>query len=171
MNATERTIIEAVRDGKVDRRLQLLATRYLEQKDRPAPAPRPPAPAKAPIASVVHHAAARRAEEHVREEVKADVWEAVLSRTLVDHRLVHACEACHMPPRSGWRELEPHHLELGAAGRPDELHLVMALCSSCHRLAPDSAHRAPRAFSVRIVIPWAQAHGYTLPNRKEYRTP
>jgi hypothetical protein len=167
VNATERTIIEAVRDGKVDRRLQLLATRYLEQKSRPAPAPRPPAPAKAPVASLEHWEASKKAADREADQVGVAVWTQVLLRSATDHRGTPGCEACHR--RAGY--LEPHHLELGAAGRPDEIHLVMALCSSCHRLAPDSAHRAPRGFALRVVIPWAQAHGYALPNRKEYRTP
>lgn len=171
MNATERAIIEAVRDGKVDRRLQLLATRYLEQKDRPAPAPRPPAPVKAPIASVDHHDRFLAEADRERAETSQATWEKVLSRTLVVHGMTHACEACHAQPRQGWRGLEPHHLELGAGGRRDAPEVVMALCAGCHRLEPESAHRRPRHFAQVVVVPWAALHGYALPNRKEYRTP
>jgi hypothetical protein len=45
----------------------------------------------------------------------------------------------------------------------------MALCADCHRTGKDAAHRRVRWFAVEIVIPWAKAHGYPLPNRKEYR--
>jgi hypothetical protein len=120
--------------------------------------------AKKAIASLDHHAKARRAEEREAEGCRLDVWMAVQERATVDHRGRCCCEACHRP-----RTLEPHHLELGAGGRPDRIDLVMALCRDCHTLDADSAHRRPRFFALTVVVPWARGHGYALPNRKEYR--
>jgi hypothetical protein len=119
-------------------------------------------PAKQPPATVAHHAKVRRAEERELEEVKRETWDAVLERIRVDHRARVACEGCHKE-----RALEPHHLVLGE--RTDAPHLVMGLCAGCHRLTPFSAHQAPRLFAQTVVIPWAAAHGFELPNRKEYR--
>jgi hypothetical protein len=113
------------------------------------------------------HAQVRREEELQEEAVAAEVWAQVLARTRLDHRGRPCCEACHT-----WavgEDLEPHHLEMGAGGRPNEPHLVMALCAGCHRLDRGAAHQRPRDFAVRIVIPWARRHVFPLPNRKEYR--
>ena len=121
--------------------------------------------AKALPTSVVHHAKERRAEEAEAETVKADAWQAVLDRTWRDHRGRQSCESCHQV-----RALEPHHLELGAGGRRDAPEVVMALCAECHRIGDVSAHLTPKRFAQTVVVPWAQAHGYSLPNRKEYRT-
>jgi hypothetical protein len=79
-----------------------------------------------------------------------------------DHRMRRCCEACHKE-----KALEPHHLILRA--RTDAPEVVMGLCRDCHTLDPHSAHRSPRAFAQKIVVPWAARHGYPLPNRKEYR--
>jgi hypothetical protein len=170
MNATEEAIIRAVAEGRVTRKEVHLATRYLAQKDRPAPAPRPPGPEKAPIPSVDHHEKVRRQEERALEEVGAACWASVLERTRVDHRGVARCEACHRNPSLWGADLVPHHLELGAGGRRDAPEVVMALCLCCHTIDPGSAHRSPRAFAQKIVVPWCHKHGYQVPNRKEYRT-
>jgi hypothetical protein len=156
-------IVRAVAAGGVTVGTVQLAKRLVERWDR-EPAPRPPAPEKKAIASVRHHAKARRAEELADEEVRADVWDAVLVRATIDHRGRCACEACHRP-----RTLEPHHLEPGRGNRVDRIDRVMALCRGCHTGDGDSAHRRPRDFAQTVVVPWARAHRYELPNRKEYR--
>ena len=125
--------------------------------------------AKAAIASVEHHEKVRRAEEREREQVSAHTWVACCARSRIDHRGALACEDCHRHATSTVG-MEPHHLELGAGGRRDAPEVVMVLCADCHRLDPDAAHRRPRHFAQTVVIPWARAHGYDLPNRKEYRT-
>ena len=175
MNRLEEQLIRAVAEDRVTAGTKALARRYLEKRERKAARGAADActtakVAKAAIASVEHHRKARRAEERELEDVAKETWLAVLARSTVDHRGRACCEACHRLPGVGrLGPLEPHHLELGAGGRPDELHLVMALCADCHRLDPDAAHRRPRHFAQTVVIPWARAHGYSLPSRKEYR--
>jgi hypothetical protein len=113
-------------------------------------------------ASVAHHDAHRASEAATMEQVKGETWRTIFERTSKDHHGWAACESCHVN-----QLLEPHHLVLGE--RTDDPALVMALCDFCHRIGPESAHNAPRHFAQTVVIPWAKAHGYTLPNRKEYR--
>jgi hypothetical protein len=141
-------------------RVERAAAAWLEEDARP----KPPAPKKRPLASVEHHKKERRAEERSLEETSAATLEVCVLRTVTDHSGRCACEACH---HFLGRELEPHHLILGT--RTDAPELVMLLCADCHRLGPGSAHRSPRHFAQHIVIPWAKAHGYPIPNRKEYR--
>lgn len=174
MNRIEEQIIRAVAEERVNRGTVLLAKRYLERRERHAAeaAARScttEAVAKAAIASVEHHKKARRAEERELEQVGEETWRLVLERVVIDHRGHVCCEACARLATPG-RELEPHHLELGAGGRRDAPEVVMALCCDCHRLAPSSAHRRPRWFVQNVVIPWLDRHGYPHPNRKEYRS-
>jgi hypothetical protein len=157
VNRTVLEIVRAVAEGKVTIATMQNARRVLERELAPAPA-------KAPIPSVKHHEAFAAELERELEEVSRETWDACLARTRVDHRGRGACESCHRE-----RELEPHHLEMGSGNRTDAAHLVMALCADCHRLAPSAAHRRVRWFAVTVVIPWAKAHSYPLPNRKEYR--
>lgn len=119
---------------------------------------------KMPIPSVTHHDQVRHELELEEEKVSEACWQAVMKRTALDHRGRCACEACHRE-----KPLEPHHLEMGAGGRPDLPHLVMGLCRDCHTLSSLSAHRAPVLFARSVVIPWARVHRFELPNRKEYR--
>ena len=112
--------------------------------------------------ATAHHEKVRRKKEREAEAVKIGVWSDVLHRVAGDHRGRLACEAC-----GSMVALEPHHLVLGS--REDKAEWVMALCAKCHRLGPISAHVTPLLFAQKIVIPWAKAHGFTLPNRKEYR--
>lgn len=158
-------IVRSVANGEVTRGTGVLARRLVERWDAPG-APAVPAPAKQPVASVAHHEKARRAEEHGREAVKAETWAACCARSRIDHRGALACEACHHHATSTVG-MEPHHLVL--VERTDAPGLVMVLCHDCHTLDPTSAHRAPRAFAKNVVVPWAKAHGFELPNRKEYR--
>lgn len=172
MNAVYRRILEAVRDDKVTPSCRHLARHLLDKEDRRAALAAARScttehVAKQAVASIEHHRKARRAEERVLEETSEETWQVCLSRTLVDHGLFHSCEACHRSV--GHRELEPHHLEMGSGNRRDAPEVVMALCAGCHRLNPNSAHRAVRLFAQVVVIPWLKAHGYPLVNRKEYR--
>jgi hypothetical protein len=174
VNQIVRQILEAVRDDRVLEATRGFARRLLAQEDErerelverraAAKAAREARPKKKVGGATAFHKKVRRQEELAGEEVGRATWSAVLDRTAVDHRGRHCCEACHK-----LHALEPHHLMLGAGGRVDEPELVMALCADCHRMAPGAAHRAPRTFAQTIVIPWAAAHRYPLPNRKEYR--
>lgn len=170
MNAKDQrlseVIVRAVAARGVTDGTVMLAERLVARWDAPKEE-RAPAPAKPPIPSVAHHAKQRRAEEREREEVKRETWVACCGRSRVDHRGMLCCEACHKIATSGFL-LEPHHLILGS--RTDAPEVVMVLCADCHRLDPRSAHRAPRTFVQKVVIPWLTAHGYPVPNRKEYRT-
>ena len=164
-----KVILEAVRDRAVNARTRDLAIDLLRREEEHqaelerARAARAERPKKKLGGATEHHAKERRQEERQAEAVADGTWALVLIRTQQDHRVPYlCCEACHKP-----RELEPHHLVLGS--RTDAPELVMALCRDCHTLAPDSAHRAPRGFAVRVVIPWARKHGLSLPHRKEYR--
>lgn len=169
-----RQILEAVRDTRVLEATRALARRAIERDDQEKAdrerarearaAARAARPKKKLGGATEHHAKARRQEERDAEDVTATCWQLVLLRVQRDHRLLLCCEACHKP-----KPIEPHHLMMGAGGRVDEPELVMALCRDCHTLNPRSAHRAPRTFAQSIVIPWAARHGFTLPNRKEYR--
>lgn len=156
MNRLEEEIIRAVAASKVTRGTVLLAKRMVERMDAHTQ--------KAPIPSVAHAKKQRHEEERAEEDVALAVWSLVIARTLVDHRGKAACEACNKS-----RALEAHHLEMGAGGRRDAPEVVMALCALCHRTGRLSAHRSPRAFAQEVVIPWCSAHGYPVPNRKEYR--
>lgn len=156
MNIIEEKILRAVAAEKVSRATVLLAQRYLAGKDALAERPAP--------ASVEHHEKVRRLEEREAEDTSIETLFLCRDRTAIDHRGRLACEACHHE-----KALEPHHLLMGAGGREDRPDVVMLICRDCHILDPRSAHRSPRAFAAKVVIPWAQAHGYQLPNRKEYR--
>ena len=170
MRARDRSIAEVVirayAAGHETANTRELAERLVARWDAPPP-PRAPAPEKAPIASVVHHLKQRVEEAIADEEVSDACWDAVIARTMVDHHGLIACEACGSVHLRSF--LEPHHLTMGAGGRVDEPHLVMALCCDCHRLGAYAAHRRVRWFAQAVVIPWAKEHGFTLPNRKEYR--
>ena len=154
MNTIEEQILQAVAQDKVTRKTVLLARRYLAQRERLAQKPLPPA--------TEHHEKVRRQEESEREATRVDTWTACQERSRMDHGMRLACEGCH----STFLLLEPHHLVLVL--RTDVPEWVMALCAECHRLGPKSAHRAPRDFAIRVVIPWAKRHGFVLPPRKEY---
>lgn len=160
MNRDVRTCAEWIRDdqGPVPTWVRAAAARLL--------APRRPIE-KVPVPSVVHHDEYLHELKEEREATKVETWNLVLQRTCVDHRGWFACEACHARFTSD-SGLEPHHLVLGE--RTDAPELVMALCAGCHRLGPKAAHRRPRAFAQHVVVPWAQAHGFELPHRKEFRT-
>lgn len=158
MNLIEEKIIRAVAKGKVSAATISLATRYLAKHEALAARPAPKA--------LVHHAKERKQEEREQEKISTLTWTLVLNRSASDNSGKVVCEACHgFAPRG----LEPHHLELGASGRRDHPEVVMALCGDCHRLGSKSAHQAPRFFAQTIVVPWAERHGFALPNRKEYR--
>ncbi len=175
MNPVIRQVLEAVRDDRVTPGTRHTARHLLDREERlkalaaARSCTTTETVAKTPIASVEYHQKYRRAEDEERENVSRVTWSKVLDRTTVDHRGHFACEGCHVSP-GGRDGLEPHHLELGAGGRRDAPEVVMALCAGCHRLDPRSAHRTPRLFAQTVVIPWANAHGYALPHRKEYRT-
>lgn len=167
-----RCILEAVRDQKVTTGTRSLSARILEAWDRrdalaAGRACTTAHVAKQAIPSVEHHEAYLDEKAAEAQAISVSTWSAVLERTAVDHRGWSACEACGKT--HGRSPLEPHHLELGAGGRRDAPEVVMALCATCHRTGPKSAHRSPRRFALEVVIPWAKAHGFTLPNRKEYR--
>jgi len=172
MNAATRVILEAVRDGRVTPGTRAMAASLLKAEERldalkAAKACTSAKVAKAAIESIGHHEKYRRAQERELEAVKREVWDEVLDRTWRDHRGFRCCESCHKNPVA-LLDLEPHHLALGS--REDRVDWVMALCATCHRTGTKSAHSAPLWFAQKVVIPWAQAHGYQLPNRKEFRT-
>jgi 5-methylcytosine-specific restriction endonuclease McrA len=73
------------------------------------------------------------------------------------------CQLCDDPyVREG---LDLHHLDLGAGkSRRERISNVMMAHRTCH----DAYHANARAFVPRVKV-WCAAHGYPLPNRKEYR--
>lgn len=57
-----------------------------------------------------------------------------------------------------------HHRKLKSQGGRDELANLVALCSPCHNIAPDSVHQNP-AISMEkgyIVPSWAQPNEWAL---------
>lgn len=158
-----RRLLEDVAAGEIGPGIASRAKELLEAKRAPRARKRP----EDLGAAYAHAAGRRRVAEQEREEIKRETWVACCARSRIDHHGALACEGCHRHATSTV-SMEPHHLILGS--RDDAPNLVMVLCARCHRLGPASAHRRPRFFAQTVVLPWAKAHGYTPPNRKEYRS-
>lgn len=75
------------------------------------------------------------------------------------------CVKCGLPLRD---PVAVHHRKLRGQGGRDALSNLIALCSPCHNIAPDSVHQNPRlSYEYGWMVPsWADPPEWplTLPN-------